>query len=132
MILIFRKYPALKSSDAESVYRAKYDEDFARFHVLKEQNSKIAAKFEKLQSEMSRFTEGTEPYESIREQVIQEYRQCVKDGYLKNVREYQETHQRNGLTNIFLKLLRDPWVGKTMFYLSIAYWKERELAYDVD
>lgn len=108
MMLIFRKYPALKSSDAESVYRAKYDEDFARFHVLKEQNSKIAAKFEKLQSEMSRFTEGTEPYESIREQVIQEYRQCVKDGYLKNVREYQETHQRNGLTNIFLKLLRDP------------------------
>ncbi|CAG5094985.1 Oidioi.mRNA.OKI2018_I69.XSR.g13975.t2.cds [Oikopleura dioica] len=88
-----RKYPALKSPDAESAYRAKYDEDFARFHVLKEQNSKIAAKFEKLQGEMSRLTEGTEPYESIREQVIQEYRQCVKDGYLKNVREYQETHQ---------------------------------------
>ncbi len=94
---IFRKYPVLKSAEAESIYRSKYDEDYARFHALKEQTQKVASKFDKMQEEMSRLVDGTDSYESFKEQVIQDYRKCVKDGYLKNVREYKETHLRKGL-----------------------------------
>ena len=62
----------------------------------------MASKFDKMQEEMSRLVDGTESYESFKEQVIQDYRKCVKDGYLKNVREYKETHLRKGLIVFFL------------------------------
>ena len=85
----------------------------------------MASKFDKMQEEMSRLVDGTESYESFKEQVIQDYRKCVKDGYLKNVREYKETHLRKGLIVFFC-------LDYLQLYVMASSICAELVAYDVD